>query len=121
MNRDTFLSQLNDTRLSYTNIALDAKEVDLETLHADMKADLGDKFIGLSTASCDDGDFVIIHLDKNSTGGDRSKARQKFDAHDIATIPPKPVVKSDKERITELEALVATLMEARGMGAQSAK
>lgn len=94
----------------YKDIELDMKDIDTDALHEEIKAQLGDKFFGLSTS----GDKVILHVAPGATGAEMSKARRAFDEHDKASLPPKPVVKTDKERIAELEAAVAELLATKG-------
>lgn len=104
------------------------KDVDAETLHADIKAELGDKFYGVSTSTetykfAPDGVTiietiparVILHFDDAVTGTEISKARQKYDAHDKASLPPKPPKKTPEEQIAELAARIEAL-EAQGNG-----
>lgn len=98
---------------------LEWKPFDGETLHADIKAQLGDKFAGISAV---DGERVIIHMMPDATGADTSKARRLFDEHDIEKVPPKPVRKSLEERFTDMEAEIALLKSKNAtLEAQNAK
>lgn len=93
----------------YKNIELEMKELDTDALHTEIKAQLGDKFFGLSTS----GDKLILHVAPDVTGADTSKALLAYAAHDVSKLPPKVTPKSDSERIAELETLVAQLIEGK--------
>lgn len=90
----------------YKDIELEYKDVDTDVLHAQIKAELGDLFLGMSTTD----DKIILHVAPDAKGSHISKAMLKYAEHDVSKLPPKPVVKSDQERIAELEAAVAELL-----------
>ncbi len=94
------------------NYEMPKKELYTDELHAAIKAELGDKFLGLST----DETRVIFHLADDASGQDVSKAMLKFAEHDVATLPPRVQPKTHEQRIAELEAKIAQLLEQRGGG-----
>jgi hypothetical protein len=81
------------------------KIVDSDVLHQQMKAALGEDFIGLSVT----GENVIVHVSDSTNVQQISVIQMTIAAHDVTTLPPKPVEKSYDDRLKELEARIGAL------------
>ncbi len=81
------------------------KIVDAEALHQEIKAALGDTFIGVSIT----GETVVVHLADNASAPQFDAVRARIAAHDVTTLPPRPVPKSIDQRLTELETRLNVL------------
>lgn len=97
------------------NLPMARKDIHSDVLHAAIKAELGDKFIGVSTSQ----DGIILHLADEATGTEVSRALLKYAEHDVTTLPPPPVRKTADERFAELEAKIAVLEAERVARGQS--
>jgi hypothetical protein len=113
------LNMINDPQLPYNDIVLEWKDIDTDALHAEIKALLGDGWhYGLSTI---EGEKIIVHIDKPIAAKGMGKVLQAYTAHDVDSLPPKVPEKSDKERIAELETMLAALLRAQSTGVESNK
>jgi hypothetical protein len=94
---------------TYRDIELDYKDVDVEELHKELSAQLGDKFYGVSTATIGDKEIIYAHVALDVRGVDVSKVHATYLAHDKSKLPPKPVRKSFEERLDEMANEIAEL------------
>jgi hypothetical protein len=81
------------------------KIADSEALHQQMKAALMDVFVGVSIT----GETVVVHLNDNITPQQIAIVNATVAAHDVTTLPPKPIQKTHDQRFAELEARITTL------------
>jgi hypothetical protein len=81
------------------------KIVDAEVLHQQMKAALGEDFIGVSVT----GDSVIVHVSDTATIQQLNLVQVTIAAHDVTTLPPKPTPKSYEQRFAEFETRIQIL------------
>ena len=81
------------------------KIADSEALHQQMKAALADVFVGVSIT----GETVVVHLNDNITPQQIAIVNATIAAHDVTTLPPKPIPKTFDQRIAELEVRIIAL------------
>jgi hypothetical protein len=106
----------------YKDLVLDYKPIDSAELHKEIAAELGDKFLGVSTGMIDGEDKIIIHLTPDARGTENSKALLAYAAHDVSKLPPKPVRKTIEERLEEMANEIALLKaDKQALEAQSVK
>lgn len=98
------------------NYTIEAKDIDIEELHNTIKAELGDKFSGISVFE----GGVTIHLMDEVTASDYNKALTHYHTHDVSKLPKKEKPKTLEERLLEMEAEI-TKLKTEKAEAQSGK
>ncbi len=84
------------------------KLIDYDILHAELKAQFGDSFTGISTGGAGS-TRLIIHLEDGTDEEFDANALGIVQDHDVTKHPPKVPKKTTEDEIAELKARIAAL------------